>query len=34
MKGMQKYLIIVVISLATIALVERIEPLKKIIKGS
>lgn len=34
MKNMQKYLIIAAVALATIAIVERFEPLKKIIKGA
>lgn len=34
MKNMKHYLIIAVVALATMAIVERVEPLKKIVKGS
>jgi len=34
MKNLQKYLVVAAITLAVIALVERIEPIKKIVKGT
>jgi len=34
MKNLQKYLVVAAIALAVIALVERIEPIKKIVKGT
>lgn len=34
MKNMNKYLTIVLVTLVTLAIVERVEPLKKIITGA